>query len=82
MTKDQQNEFYRYFSYRGVYDRWLQRAEIMGFNTVKEMLRGLYQEQGRNSYNIAMLIGCGQMAVLRMMEKMGIQRRPAAVEKK
>ena len=82
MTKDQQHEFYRYFTYPKVYARWLHRAEIMGFKTVKDMLRGLYQEQGRNSYNIALLIGCGQMAVLKMMIKMGIPRRPAGWENK
>ena len=75
MTKDQQHEFHRYFTYPKVYKRWLHRAEIMGFNTVKEMLRGLYQDQKRTSYSIAMLIGCGQMAVLKMMKKMDIPRR-------
>jgi hypothetical protein len=82
MTKDQQHEFHRYFTYRGVYKRWLHRAEIMGFKTVRDMLRGLYQDQQRTSYSIAMLIGCGQMAVLRMMDKMSIPRRPAITEKR
>jgi hypothetical protein len=75
MTKDQQNEFYRYFTYPRVYERWLRRAEIMGFKTVKGMLRGLYQDQGRTSYSVALLIGCGQMAVLKMMKHMDIPRR-------
>jgi len=78
MTKDQEHEFHRYFSYKKAYQRWLKRAEIMGFGTVRAMLLGLYLEQKRTSDNIAMLIGCDQMTVLNMMKRFNIKRRPAA----
>ena len=77
MTKDQKYEQARYFTYHKVYQKWLQRAEKLGFKTVRDMLKGLYHDQGRTSYSVALLVGFSQMAILKMMRRLDVSRRPA-----